>query len=338
MTRLGTVLASGMFLGASFAAYAGSLYLGPPTVEDANYVFPVLLGDSDGTVAALDFRLRYDPAVFEPVGTAMGASAAEAGKQVAANTPYPGEHIVVVMGLNQSVMAAGEIARVAMRNLEVPESGETALDIIDPAMSDPNGVEIAARGEGLIVPLGDAPETPEEPTPAPGNGNGGAPVTPPAPSRPATPAAPLARGTAGGVMPDISEGEESEAIPVVTEAQLAEARAALAKLEQTATSEASTAESAAELDQDLAAARPAGHDPESAVPVAGIAPTTQTTAPGVEAPTIESTGDTTPASALAPLPLDAASKGRLPWPLVGVIAIMLAVLGVLAAVRSRLFH
>jgi hypothetical protein len=213
MTRLGPLLASWIVLGVPIAAQAGSLYLGPPTVEDDSYVFPVMLGESDGTVAALDFRLRYDPAVFEPAGTAMGVSAAEAGKQVAANTPYPGEHIVVIMGLNQSVMAAGEVARVAMRNIDVPESGETALDIIDPAMSDPNGVEVAARGEGLIVPLGDAPETPEEPGPKPGTG--GTPVTPPARPQPGTPppAPALARGTVGGYMPDDVEGETPDVAP-----------------------------------------------------------------------------------------------------------------------------
>jgi hypothetical protein len=295
-----------------------------------------MLGESDGTVAALDFRLRYDPAVFEPAGTAMGVSAAEAGKQVAANTPYPGEHIVVIMGLNQSVMAAGEVARVAMRNIDVPESGETALDIIDPAMSDPNGVEVAARGEGLIVPLGDAPETPEEPGPKPGNG--GTPVTPPARPQPGTPPAPaLARGTVGGYMPDEVEGETSKVAPVVTEAELNEARAALARLqESSATSDAAATD--ADAGSDTA---PGAPDTPAATQSGGgvVDPARMDTAAlGGPAKTIESKGETAQDALVNLTRTDASAEGRLPWPLVAVIALMLAILGVLAAVRSRLFH
>lgn len=341
MTRFGPLLACTLILGVLPTAFAGSLYLGSPTIEDANYVFPVMLGDSDGTVAALDFRLRYDPAVFEPVGTAMGPSAADAGKQVAANTPYPGEHIVVVMGLNQSVMATGEVARVAMRTLTIPESGETALDIIDPAMSDPDGVAVAARGEGMIVPLGDAPEKPEtpgKPGSKPGGNGGGTAPSPAPPARPGTQTpAPAALGGGGGLAPGNLDEPQAAPTPGVTAAELAEAKAALNLLEETtATPEALEAPAQADMENSNVPAQA----PEGAADLQGAPDTAAriaTAALDTTAKTVESPGETAQ-HALGVLAPPAPSSSRLPWPLIGVLALMLALLGIMAAVRSRLFR
>ena len=82
--------------------YAGTLEFGRPTVEGEQYTIPVVLRGGDGRVAALDFRLRYDPVVFQPVSTATGPAARQSDKVVTANTAAPGEYVVVMMGLNQN--------------------------------------------------------------------------------------------------------------------------------------------------------------------------------------------------------------------------------------------
>ena len=66
---------------AAFSASAGQLLLGSPQVSGNDVAVPVTLtGDVQTGVAAMDFVLQYDPAVFEPVGADPG-SAARAGKK-----------------------------------------------------------------------------------------------------------------------------------------------------------------------------------------------------------------------------------------------------------------
>lgn len=195
-------------------AWAGSLMVAPPIVESDEYFVPVML-TGGGDVAALDFRLRYDPAVFEPVATAIGPAAAAANKQVAANTAAPGEHIVVVMGLNQSVMQSGEVVNVLMRRVGTPESASTRLEIGELAMSSPDGVELPSQGSGRDIPMDGAPE-PEEPgtaNPRPGDDRPnrpgpGAGTAPPSGTPDAAPT--TGAGAAWVWQPDGAEGEGDE--------------------------------------------------------------------------------------------------------------------------------
>ncbi|HOH50810.1 MAG TPA: cohesin domain-containing protein, partial [Candidatus Hydrogenedentes bacterium] len=63
---------------------------------------PLLLSGGENQVAALDFHLVFDPAVFEPVAVEPGPAALRADKMVTANAAEPGRYIVVVLGLNQT--------------------------------------------------------------------------------------------------------------------------------------------------------------------------------------------------------------------------------------------
>ena len=147
------VLASGcgLVILASLGAYAGVLNVGNPTVEDNLYTVPIVLNNGTDGVAALDFRLQYDPAVFRPVSAMAGLAAQQANKIVTANMPAEGEYIVVMMGLNQTTLETGEVARVFFERLASPEAGQSRIEIIEPTLATLEGTEIPVSANGLTV-------------------------------------------------------------------------------------------------------------------------------------------------------------------------------------------
>lgn len=147
------VLASGcgLVILASLGAYAGVLNVGNPTVEDNLYTVPILLNSGPDSVAALDFRLQYDPAVFRPVSAMAGLAAQQANKIVTANMPVEGEYIVVMMGLNQTTLETGEVARVFFERLTSPDAGQSRIEIIEPTLATLEGTEIPVSANGLTV-------------------------------------------------------------------------------------------------------------------------------------------------------------------------------------------
>lgn len=151
----------------SLAATAATLRLGPPEVSANQYRFPVYLqGNADG-VAALDFRLAYDPAVFSPVSAHSGPSATSAQKQVSSNVSSPGEFVVVMMGFNQNAVAPGEVIQIVLEKIHEPADGQSILRIAEPTMATVDGAEIDSRGLARTVQFGqpkDQEETEDEPS------------------------------------------------------------------------------------------------------------------------------------------------------------------------------
>jgi hypothetical protein len=142
---------------------AGTLSIGRPVVQNNQYTFPVnLQGNAEG-VAALDFRLAYDPAVFSPVSAQIGTSAATAQKQVSSNVAEPGEFIVVMMGFNQNVVEPGTVVQVVLEKIGEPANGQSELLINEPTMATYEGVEINSNGEAHVVKFGDEGGETEEP-------------------------------------------------------------------------------------------------------------------------------------------------------------------------------
>ena len=138
---------------------------GKPRVESDRYEVPIYLNGAGNDVAALDFSLAYDPAVFQPVGISPGAAASAAGKLVTANLPEPGKYIVVMMGFNQTPVANGEVARIVLERVGTAPQGETRLTVKDPTLSTREGVELPAEGGDAAVAV-----TPrDEVKPADGN-------------------------------------------------------------------------------------------------------------------------------------------------------------------------
>ncbi len=132
-------------------ASAGTLRLGTPTVNNNQYTFPVVLqGDAEG-VAALDFRLAYDPAVFNPVSAQSGTTALQAQKQVSSNVAAPGEFVVVLMGFNQNTVGAGEVVEVVLEKIGEPSGGATTLRIAEPTLATNVGIEVDSRGVGRTL-------------------------------------------------------------------------------------------------------------------------------------------------------------------------------------------
>lgn len=144
-------LATLVMMLAMASASAGTLRLGTPTINNNQYTFPVVLqGDAEG-VAALDFRLAYDPAVFNPVSAQSGTTALQAQKQVSSNVAAPGEFVVVLMGFNQNTVGAGEVVEVVLEKIGEPSGGATTLRIAEPTLATNVGIEVDSRGVGRTL-------------------------------------------------------------------------------------------------------------------------------------------------------------------------------------------
>lgn len=158
-------------LWAATAACGGTLALAPPAVAGTQYTFPVELRGAGGQVSALDFRVQFDPQVFQPVSANLGPAALAANKMISSNYAAPGEYVVVMMGLNQAALPAGQVATVVMQRVAAEATGSTRLDIVDPTLATPDGAELPVSGTGVSVKLGDGDDTTaegEDPsTPAP---------------------------------------------------------------------------------------------------------------------------------------------------------------------------
>jgi hypothetical protein len=157
-------LALSLFAASTGAADGGSIGLGRPTVVGSQYTIPVVLSGAADQVAALNFELSYDPAVFRPVAASSGPNALQANKIVNANMPEPGKYIVVMMGLNQETVRPGEVATLVMERVSAPEDGASDLSIDRPTLSTAQGLEIPSRGERRTITMDGA--TAEEPEPA----------------------------------------------------------------------------------------------------------------------------------------------------------------------------
>ncbi len=144
----------------SATVYAGTLTPGKPRVESDRYEVPIYLNGAGNEVAALDFSLTYDPAVFQPVSISPGAVASAAGKLVTANLPEPGNYIVVMMGFNQTPVANGEVARIVLERVGSSGQSETTLTVNSPTLSTWEGVEVPAEGGAAAVTVTPKDEKP----------------------------------------------------------------------------------------------------------------------------------------------------------------------------------
>jgi hypothetical protein len=131
-------------------------------------------------VAALDFHLVFDPAVFEPVAAEPGPAALRAGKMVTANAAEPGRFIVVVLGLNQTPLEDGVVAAVLLRRIGGQDGGVTMVAVQQPTLASWDGKALPSEGGAVAVPLPDREDTDEgEDTP-----EGETPTEPPVPADP----------------------------------------------------------------------------------------------------------------------------------------------------------
>jgi len=140
------VTMSGSLLIGAAATSVGTLQIGEATVEDDKVVVPVVLGGDLGNgVAALDFRLNYDPEVLRPVSAVPGEAALDANKRVMGNAVRPGEYIVVMMEMNKTTCAAGEVARIVMERLSGSDAENWDLQIVRPTLASLEGTVIESQ-------------------------------------------------------------------------------------------------------------------------------------------------------------------------------------------------
>ncbi|MDZ4860252.1 MAG: cohesin domain-containing protein [Candidatus Hydrogenedentes bacterium] len=198
-----SLAAFGALMSVALCVHAGTLRVGVPDVQGTNVVLPVLLeGEIPGGVAALDFTLLYDPAVFEPVGAEAGAAAVAARKQVQSNESSPGNYVVTMFGMNQTTVQNGQIVEIILSAKTLPSSNQSAVTIDQTTLASVDGFEIASQGSDQTITFRPAPnddgdpdnepKTPEEPG-APEVPNVPAPP-PPTPANPATPGEPAPGG------------------------------------------------------------------------------------------------------------------------------------------------
>ncbi len=158
-----------VFLVPSSVAQQGTVRIGAYSVDGDVVTIPIVLeGDVGVGVAAMDFRLRYDAEVFEPIGIETGQAVADADKLVQTNLVRPGEYIVLMFGMNQTALTSGDLAHVTMRMIEAPEMGSTRLTVSNTTMSTANATALDSRGTGRTIRFDDGLPTeavPIEPEP-----------------------------------------------------------------------------------------------------------------------------------------------------------------------------
>lgn len=147
-------------------AFAGRLELGNAQVDGDLVTIPInLTGDVGEGVAAMDFQMRYDPQVLEPVEAGVGPAASQAGKQVSQNSSDPGSYTLVIMGLNQGVMQQGEVASVVMRRVGDAAGGTSNIRIVETTFASLAAEEIPSRGDSQNLRLDGSDSTDPEDKP-----------------------------------------------------------------------------------------------------------------------------------------------------------------------------
>lgn len=167
-------------------SWAGNLRVGSARVNGDQVTVPIMLdGDVGKGVSTLNFKLDYDPNLFEPLAATAGKAASAADKSVQANAPAKGEYRVIMMGLNQNALTSGEVANIVLRKVGSSDTGRAELTVSQTTFSSPEGVEIPSQGgKGVIDLSGKAPAPGTEQNSPPADAPG---VTPPQ-GQPAAPA------------------------------------------------------------------------------------------------------------------------------------------------------
>jgi hypothetical protein len=164
MNRSTIVLVTIVFVNATGFA-TGTLQIGDLTVEGNRVVIPVVLGGDVGNgVSALDFRLRYNPDLLQPVSVSAGTLAAQADKQVMANAGAPGEYAVVMMGMNQTTCGQGEVATVVMQRMADAPVSNWGLGIARQTLSALDGSVIPSEAVPYEPPVLETDTKVQEPT------------------------------------------------------------------------------------------------------------------------------------------------------------------------------
>ena len=195
-----------LIIAVAAGSWAGSVQPGPVTVEEWECRVPLLLSGGENQVAALDFHLVFDPAVFEPVAAEPGPAALRAGKMVTANAAEPGRFIVVVLGLNQTPLEDGVVAMVLLRRIGGQDGGVTTVAVQQPTLASWDGKALPSEGGDVAVVLPDREDTGE----GEGSPEG---ETPEGPSVPADPEGKPSGGVRPGRLTTLA-GESATAMPV----------------------------------------------------------------------------------------------------------------------------
>lgn len=145
-------------------AWGATLSAGSASVTPAMAGVPIaitLTPQSGDLVAAIQFDLAFDPRVAGLAEIRPGDAATAAGKSVSTNEVSPGHFRVIIAGLNQNAMGAGEVAVPHFNIAGAPPNGDHPLRLEDLVMANPNGRAVPATAEwGLLRVTGGVPDQP----------------------------------------------------------------------------------------------------------------------------------------------------------------------------------
>lgn len=159
------------------AAYPAQLQLGAPRMGPQGWEAPVLLNPAAGeAVASMQFDLAIPRGMGASAAALASQSATLAGKQANFSQIAPGHLRVVIAGLNQSPLPAGEVA-VVQFPADTPDAPAPRMALHAPVLSSPAGERI---------PVYEASPEPER-EPASGGDKKPDPLTPPKENPASTP-------------------------------------------------------------------------------------------------------------------------------------------------------
>lgn len=131
-----------LLVAVSMAAHAATLTAGSADVEpnDANVGIALTLSSATGEqVSGVQFDLFCSENVARLTAMQPGPVAVLAGKSVSYNRVEPGRYRAIVAGLNQNVIADGEVVSLVFEVTSQPPNGPQPVAIEGLVMSDPNG-------------------------------------------------------------------------------------------------------------------------------------------------------------------------------------------------------
>jgi len=124
-----------------------------PSTQDAsqnqNVNLTLSLSYPDGaTASAFQLDINYDTNVLENPTATKGQILIDAGKDLSTSQPSSGVFRIVVAGLNQNIIQAGNAATIGFHVKATTPLGQTDVTLTDLAASDPDGQPLDAIGTG----------------------------------------------------------------------------------------------------------------------------------------------------------------------------------------------
>lgn len=139
-----------IFLFGLVKSEAATLSVGSGKAEPGRTItIPIHLANSHKTsISSMNFNLLYDSIKISFDKAVAGQILTDAGKNLSASTPTPGQLNVIIFGLNQSSIADGTLAQVIFHINTTAKTGNVVLKLKDAVASDPQAKSVPLKLKG----------------------------------------------------------------------------------------------------------------------------------------------------------------------------------------------